>query len=563
MNYISIIDQLNLDIEAISDLDNNKIIRLQKQLKAKAVLENSSNLGQLASMIDELKDETIRKHHIFVEKHQWLKQIITGDYSNIPQSSIKIHHESIANNDSLKQFLVPYLKAHIKPFLAETLNKGKYILLINIVLSQRLFTEEIEQMIISFFSSKLNYAKVYMEEGKLEDKHYPVAYITNRNFIKCLSQYPNSFEDDINELNSVVIDIYNSKRKNTNNSTFIFTAKAMVAFGELEISNYMLKDVLISNAATAKPYAFKTGKSQKTKSGTGVGIWSIIVFLILMVRIATKVFRSDSSSPSNYYDQYDRINIGNTNENNKNILEAIRKIQEKKQLEQQTLGSNNSKNNNIEETVILKNNNTIKTITLPNIYGNRYKSKNHIRFIYSLKLKTKREDQEKNPKPTTPITAFTNAYPKTFNTIESSENRVNNYSLLKNNTNKDLVVFRLTQGIDQTIYIPNEETRYINIKQGDSLLFYTGQYFSPGRFSHFKTQTELSKLYKVKTLETGTNTEINILPFSQEVKFNKDFKTNKTTIDTFLRDHIKTNKLELESLNIDYIYTKWYKNKYN
>ena len=129
MKYISIIDQLGIDINAIITLDDAKIIRLQKQLKANAVLNNTSNLGELALLIDQLKDETIREHHVFIEQHDWLKQIISGNYSNIPQSSINLYEDNIEDLYELKHFLAPYFRTHLKPFLTETLNKGKYILL--------------------------------------------------------------------------------------------------------------------------------------------------------------------------------------------------------------------------------------------------------------------------------------------------------------------------------------------------------------------------------------------------------------------------------------------------
>ena len=566
MNYISLIDELGIDIETITTLDDTKIIRLKKQLKAKAVLDNKSNLGELASIIDQLKDETTRKHHIFIEKHKWLKQVITGDYGNIPQNSISIHHESIADVESLKYFLSPYLKEHVKPFLSETLTKGKYILLVNFVKSNILFTEEIEQLIISLFSSKLNYAKVYIESGKLIEKHYPVAFITNRNFIKCLSQYPNSFDDEVNELNSVIIDTYNSKRKKVTDDTFIFAAKTMVAFGELDISNYMLKDILTTNAAIASPYAYNNArKSSKSKSGTGVGIWSIIVFLILIVRIGVKVFKSDSS-PTNYYDQYDRISIPNSNYQKENILEAIKEIQKNREAEENRTIT--TIQNEVEETVLESTerntnteNSTPKTVTLPD-YNSKHKSKDHVRFIYSLKLKTNRKTKTKSSIKATSLNAFTNPYPKTFNTLQSSDgNKTNTYSLVKNNSRKDLIVFRLTNGIDQSLIIPKSQSRYLNIKTGDSVLFYTGHKFVADRFSHFKQEAGISRLYKIETLEN--NSEINILPQTMKVSFNKDFKTNTTTRDTTLTDHIKTKKIDLELLSIDNIYSRWYRAKYN
>ncbi|WGD35233.1 hypothetical protein [Olleya sp. YS] len=565
MNYISLIDELGIDINTITTLDATKIIRLQKQLKAKAVLNNQSNLGELAALIDNLKDENVRKHHVFVENHKWLKQIISGDYSNIPQNSVSVNLDLITDAEDTKHFLSPYFKEHIKPFLSETLSKGKYLLLINFVKSNILFSEEIEQIIINFFISKLNYAKVYIEEGKLKDKHYPVAYITNRNFIKCLSQYPSSFDDEINELNSEVIDTYNAKRKNVNNDIFIFAARTMVAFGELEISNYMLKDVLLSNAEIAKSYAYNTGS--KSKSGAGVGVWSIIIFVVLIIRIGTTFFKNSSNSYDSNYN-LEKYRINNSVYENEDIMEAIRRIQEQQEANNNNnLTSTDDVEFEIEETVIESTEPAepeSNKITLPD-RGNRLKQSDHIRFIYTLKLKTNRDEENLGSSNSVELNDFTNPFPKTFNLLNTSKTRLNNtnYRLVKNNSNKDLIVFRFTSGIDEAVFIPKDETIYVNLRQGDSIIFYTGQRFTVDRLSHFKENAELSKLYLIENFIGSTNQEINVLPFKvssyKSKKLNSDIETIKET----KTDVIKTKNINLRGINIDKIYINWYKKKYN
>ncbi len=554
MNYISLIDELGIDIDTIATLNDAKIIRLQKQLKAKAVLEQKSNLGELASLVDEFKDENIRKHHVFVENHKWLKQIISGDYSNIPQSSVYIDHESIGDIEALKHFLEPYLKAHIKPFLSETLNKGKYILLINSIESTLLYTESVEQLIVNFFISKLNYAKVYIEQGKLKDTHAPVAYITNRNFIKCLSQYPNSFTEEVNELNSEVIDTYNSKRKNVDNHIFIFTAKTMVAFGELNTSSYMLKDVLESNADIARPYAYSTGSKSKTKSGFGVGIWSIIVLVVIIIRLVSASFNFSSSSNNTdtIYKNFKINNSDNNNLNKEHILEAIKRIQEQKEAvkndsttletENETINEDNSEKHLIGDKV-----------TLPDI-DNSYKSEDHTRFIYALKLKTNRNDESLGSSNTVRLNAFTNPYPKTFNNIKayiSSVEKNSQYSLIKNNSANDLIIFKLKPGIDQSIFIPKDKKIYIDLNKNDSLVFYSGAGFVVDKFSYFKSNATLSKLYIVEEMNGNLYKEINVLPHRLSI-YNKTILNQKGKIkDTSKLDVIKTKNIQLKAINID------------
>ena len=67
MKYISFIDQLGLDIETLSNIDANGIIKLQKQLKAKAMLGDANNLGEVANLIDKLKDETTRQSYVLLK----------------------------------------------------------------------------------------------------------------------------------------------------------------------------------------------------------------------------------------------------------------------------------------------------------------------------------------------------------------------------------------------------------------------------------------------------------------------------------------------------------------
>jgi hypothetical protein len=554
LKYISIIDQLGIDINAIITLDDAKIIRLQKQLKANAVLNNTSNLGELALLIDQLKDETIREHHVFIEQHDWLKQIISGNYSNIPQSSINLYEDNIEDLYELKHFLAPYFRAHLKPFLTETLNKGKYILLFNVIKNYKLFTEEIEQIIINFFSAKLNFATVYIQNNRLELSHAPVGYITNRNFINCLSQYPNSFTEEVNDLNSVIIDTYNSKRKNVNDSDFNFVAKTMVAFGALEVSSYMLKDILTSNAEIAKPYAYKT--TGKSKSGTTVGIWSIVVFILIIIRLASLGINSSNRNDS-------RINI-----DNQELFEAVRKIKQRQDYQkkidlplQETLTTEDVVETTLNNKPIISS----EKITLPDV-NSKQKAKDHTRFIYSLKLKTNRKEPEIDNSAPTKLNEFTNPYPKTFNKIEAYAYGVANnseYSLVKNSSSKDLIVFKLQKGIDQSIYIPKDEKIYINLKPEDSLLFYTGNGFVVDNFSHFKNDAELSKLYVVKTIGPKLNHEINVLPYKLSIYEKSIINSDIKIKDTSKLDVIDSKNINLNGINIDKIYTNWYKKKHN
>ena len=547
MKYISFIDQLGIDINELSQIDANGIIKLQKQLKAKAMLGDANNLGDISNLIDKLNDETVIQHHIFIEKHSWLKQLISGDYQNIKQGDIAIDDSLIYNLEDLKYFLAPFLKENLKVFLSETLSKGKYVLLLKVLIHNYLFSEENNQLIINFFKARLNYATVYLREGRLKHKEFPIAFITNKVFINCLNEYPDCFNDDMQELNSEVIDIYNSNRRNTDNQEFRFAAKSMVAFSILDTSNVFLKETLVSNADIAKQYSHPSRSSKKT--GSGFGGWSIFVIVMIVIRIIFWVGKSSSSS-SNDYDYFKNSEYSSNPVYNDEIQRMIDSIQRSSSTDDTFTIDNDL----IEDTVI-------EDVYRPPSTDDRLKLTDHTKFIYTLKRKVERKTSDEisgmnlNP--------FSNPYQKTFNELPYTEDLTNNTFLkINNRSKKDLIVFRLTQGIDQSIYIPVGKRVSIKVIQNDSLLFYTGTDFVSSRFSHFKKDTDLSNLYKITDYDTSLSKEISIYPFENIVSIVKSSSSNKVLVDTVRGETIKTNKIKLKQLNIDKIYTNWYNKKY-
>nr|WP_321222873.1 hypothetical protein [uncultured Psychroserpens sp.] len=551
MKYISFIDQLGLDINELAQIDTNGIIKLQKQLKAKAMLGDANNLGDISNLIDDLKDESILKHHVFIEKHDWLKQIISGNYQNVRQSDITVDESYISNLEDLKYFLSPFLKENLKVFLSETLSKGKYVLLLKVLSHNYLFSEENNQLIINFFKSRLNYASVYLREGRLKHKEFPVGFITNKVFINCLNEYPDCFNTDMQELNSEVIDIYNSNRRNTNNQEFRFAAKAMVAFSILDTSNVFLKETLVSNAEIARQYSYPSKSSRKT--GSGFGGWSVFVIIMIVIRV---IFWVGKSSNNSY--EYDYIRSSDYNSSpvyNDEIQQMIDSIQRSGSTDDTfTIDDDLIEALDIEETIAEHSYN--KTTST-----NRYKLADHTKFIYTLKRKVERKTSDEILG--MDLIPFSNPYQTTFDDLPYDEsNQDNTYLKITNKSKKDLIVFRLTNGIDQSIYIPKGERVSIKTIQNDSLLFYTGTDFASTRFSHFKRDTDLSNLYKITNYDTTVQKEIIIYPFEDVISKVKSSSSNKIIIDTVRGETIKTNKIKLKQLSINKIYTDWYNKKY-
>ncbi|MCK8482249.1 hypothetical protein [Psychroserpens algicola] len=543
MKYISFIDQLGLDIESLSNIDSNGIIKLQKQLKAKAMLGDANNLGEVAHLIEKLKDDTTRQSYVFIEKHDWLKQLISGNHKAIKQAEIEVDTSLITNEEDLKYFLAPFLKDNLKVFLSDTLNKGKYVLLLKVLDHNYLFSEENNQLVINFLKARLNYAAVYLREKRLNDKEHPVAFITNKVFINCLNQYPDNFNQEIQELNSEVIDIYNSKRRNVDNQQFRFAAKAMVAFSVLETSNFFLAETLKSNANIAREYTYPSRSSRKT--GSGFGGWSAFVIIMIVIRI---IFWVSKDSKKSNYDYINGSNYSSQpiyNDAFQRKLDSLRTLHSVDDIL------------NVEETVIES---TESTETEPNY--DRFKLADHTKFIYTLKRKVERKNVDKDGY-IKPLDPFSNPYPKTFTVIPHKTEDIDN-SLVKitNRTKEDLIVFRLTNGIDQSLYIPKNQSTFAKISDQDSLVFYTGRHFVSTKFSHFIEDTDLSNMLVVNKENDIPNSEISIYPFKDKISKVNSSSSNKILIDTTRVEQIKAKNLNLKPLSINKLYTDYYNRKY-
>ncbi|MFC4634857.1 hypothetical protein ACFO3O_13130 [Dokdonia ponticola] len=162
MKYISLIDELGITLNDIAQIDAAHIIRIQKQLKAKAVLENKSNLGELSELVSQLENQEIKEAHLFIESHLWLKNILLGKPEELTQKSFESTYNPRPVAAFSKVFISPFLIQTLKPTLTYILSKGKYHLLVRIASQERFFTEEVRQLIINFFTTRLNYANSYI-----------------------------------------------------------------------------------------------------------------------------------------------------------------------------------------------------------------------------------------------------------------------------------------------------------------------------------------------------------------------------------------------------------------
>ncbi|MGJ8592558.1 MAG: hypothetical protein ACSHXF_08425 [Aquaticitalea sp.] len=457
MIYISLIDELGLDLDSISKIDSQTIIRLQKQLKAKAILNGESNLGETANLIDALKDESERANHLFVEKNKWLKKLLQGDFNGLYASDFQVETSSISDFNGLRNFLEPYLLYQIKPFLSEMVTKGNYNIMLNTLSHYFIFSEQVNEIIVNFFRSKLNFAQIYLSQGKLKENEYPVDYISNKTFIKCLNIYPNSFSDEINEVNSEIIEIYNHNRKRTTNSMFLFSARVMVAFGLLDVSNEYLKDILVSNATIAREWTFP--QAHKRKSTGGFSPWAIVFVIFLVIKV---IHFSSKSSSSNSFSPFDGINV--------NRSKAI-------------------SDNNL--------------ITL-----------NNINYIYPLHGANSKHTTLSEY----PLEKYQNPYVHEFYRFYAPKNATDisrNMTYIKNKTDKELILFLLYKNNDKSVYIPKNDSIVIQIEAKDTLVFYSGNKFIGKKNSnirYFEEKRYMSDMYIIDSINVAEPHDIDVFP---------------------------------------------------
>ncbi|MCB0399321.1 MAG: hypothetical protein KDD26_06780 [Winogradskyella sp.] len=580
MKYTSLTDLLDLNLDQISELNANSIIRLQKQLKAKAVLEDNNNIGEITKIIDDLKNDNLRECYIFVEKHAWLKHLISGNFEGIILKDIEIDESSIQDLENLKYFLNDYFKENLIVFIGNALNKGKYEHIYKTLQYNYLFTEAINQLIISFFKARLNYACAYLQEGKLSEKQFPVTFISNKTFIKSLNAYPDAFNEEIQELNSEVIDIYNQLRRNTGRDNFKFCAKVMVAFADLDTSKVFLKETLESNAEIAKEYAHPSNR-EKEKSGSGPNSWSIVFIVFIVIRFIFWIGKSVSNdsrpdyNPINF-ENYD-FNSSGINDNRLRSIDSIMKEMQKGTVDEEDLrrvlsgnsasSDDNTSNDEIKEPIIESTVDIEETMMEageliedePLSKADKRKLVSHIRFLYSLKYK-----YYIKPKDNTILSSSypdSNPYPKTFNLMPGKPrvSSKDDITLISNKSDKDLVVFRLKSGIDQSIYIPRDKNKYVFLRVRDCLVFYTGTDFIKSKFSHFKNDGRLSEIYKIKKLDRGNSTIIIYPP----KKSNTDTSSKRVQYNAYDTDNLSLYNLSIKPLYIDELYKQYYNNYYN
>ena len=569
MKYISLIDQLDITLNDIIHIDTAQIIRIQKQLKAKAVPENANTLEELSERVGQLKDQEIKEAHLFIESHPWLKKILLEKYEYLDIKAFDSTYNPRKATAYTKAFIAPFLLQSLTTTLSYLFSKEKFHLVIRIVSQERFFSEEVKQEIIRFFATQLNDASSYITQGKLKESQRPVLFLKNPHFIESINRHITALTNELTEINDTILRIYNRNQRAVHNE-WDFAIATMIAFGKLTPSNQHLQEVFTKNAALAKSSKFKSGllelEERSPKKSRSQNTYPIIIIttILFFIIIGARVFIS-ISTPSNDSDKDDTNDIYSEEIIKENqdapytpsdelVISEEKEIEETEEILIETTESEIETKE--EESITLEE--TTQTyipgyITLPNI-AKGYTRDNHIRFLYSLKRRVTKGD-DKEAEEIINITPFTNPYPKTFNTIATDATYSDAQLEIKNSTQKELIIFKLQDGIDEAIIIPENEKGILDFKQGDSIAFYTGNDFTSSRFSHFTKKQNVSNIYKITSL--AMNSKIDVLPFKDNSGSAKNPKFRRN-IESLTFYNVKTEKLK----TIETLYRNYYNTHY-
>ncbi|WP_299683123.1 hypothetical protein [uncultured Dokdonia sp.] len=563
MKYLSLIDELSITIETIRFINAYRIEQIQKQLEFEATLDSSIKITELSQLVSQLENSIVRDGTIFIEQHLWLKNILLENYNLIDDTSFNATYDPRAITDETKTYITPFILEALTPALHYFFKEEKFKLLARVVSLKRFFSDEVQQEIVTFFKRQLNVAKNYITEGKLKESQTPISFLNNAGFVESVNLYVEEVSQELTAINSVIVRTYNLNQS-TRNNEWAFAISTMIAFGKLSFPNQQQQEVFTKNASMAKSskfntdvVSFNTSNPKRTNSKT---TYTIIAFasVIFIAALVSLPFINRNTTPYNdeYTEEYsfgemikdyesDQENSYTDSEEEIPILEEDRTIEAT--ISEPAIGEDIPKTNE-EERVIVPGYTTLSEKT-----KNRTQD-THIRFLYSLKNKVLRGDDQ-DAKRIITVTPFTNPYPKTFNTIQTNPDTNNEQLKITNRTKKHLVIFKLQNGIDEAIVIPKENNAILNFKQGDSIAFYAGTDFTVTKFSHFTREQDISNLYEIKSLAKDAHIEVTFKGNSGSKKNSK----YRRTIESLELHHVEAKKLK----PIESLYTEYYNAYYN
>ncbi|GAB5565775.1 MAG: hypothetical protein Wins2KO_28380 [Winogradskyella sp.] len=490
MKYYSYLDNHNLTLDELQHLSSEKLKEVFDHL-------NQTDHKLKSSLVSGLEDPTLRSYHITVEKNTWLKSILFKKYENLTDVNFDLDLSSLDYVGGFKLFLEPYLLTHLNHIVDHFFKTNNLDPLKKIFQHSDLFSNACISEISIKLSQKVSIGIEALSSNEDFKTNETIIYLTNKDFYGILELFDSQLKDQINELRHSIATCSKDSKMDSNGEYHSFITQVQIASNNRKTEDTIIKESEIDFNDIQKAIEEVTTpieasyQDKQTKSNKNQNIYIISGILTVLV-CAVFYFLP-------------------TNDNDSE--------------QKSTSTSQNKKRSS--------------------------KYDNRIRFYYSLKRKSKKT----NSIPTENLAydevyPFSNPYPKTFDNLSNNNTSSRKHKVkISNSSNQDLIVFKLIKGKDKSLFIPKNESIFINLKSSDSILFYTGNGFQFSKFSHFTSDPLISEIYKVETINETRNPEISISAVNSQLSLkqksipDKNIQTNNT---------IKLRKLNLDGLYKDY-----------
>jgi len=307
MNLLAFFESLGIGRESLTDLDENGLIRIEKQVHLQRKLNPDIDMNLANAMISALRQDGPAFR--FVLENRRLFNFFTGKL--YPQRDF---NPQDVEEQVVQDFIGKYLQDDLLLAIDRMLIANQYESLDDILEEKAYFPEEVQFTITKKLLTKIDFGI-----GRMIAKQYEaIQFLKFRTFYNCLSHLTSVDTDKkINTLLDVTADQYNAKKNAS------FASGVMIAMSNYRTDDEELSRVLVSN------HAIMT--SSNGKSGTGFNMNWRIVFFVVFFLIKIMVIGSKCSNDDNVTEINSNLNQA--------LVEQVATLKEKMEAKNERFGN--------------------------------------------------------------------------------------------------------------------------------------------------------------------------------------------------------------------------------
>lgn len=261
MNLLAFFETLEIGRESLSQLDENGLIRIEKQVHLQRKLNPDIDMNLANAMVSALRNDG--RAFRFILENRRLFNFFTGKI--YPPSHFNPQNAE-ADVEEVSAFIDKYLRDDLLLAIDRLLVANQYEDLDEILTEHEYFPEDVQFAISRKLQTKIDFGA-----GRMVQKKYDaIQFLKFRTFYNCISHFSSVDTDKkINMLLDITADHYNAK-KNTS-----FARSVMIAMSHYKTQDDELERVLISN------HAIMTSSGT---SGSGFSMnWRIVAFVVFFL----------------------------------------------------------------------------------------------------------------------------------------------------------------------------------------------------------------------------------------------------------------------------------------